>query len=185
MPLNHIGTQIIETNRLILRKFYLDDAKQMYDSWAGNSENVKYVTWKAHKNIGETKEIISKFVSEYENSNCYRWAIVLRENNCLIGDISVVDLSEGNECCEIGYILSKKYWNMGIMTEALHAVLKFLFEKIGFHRVQLCHDVNNPASGRVAQKNGFKYEGTMRHARKTNTESFCDTALYSILNFEF
>ena len=185
MSLNHVGTQLIETDRLILRKFQLDDAEQMYNNWAKDPEHTKYVTWKAHENIDETRQIVSEWVSGYKDPNYYRWVISLKDNSCVIGDISVIDLFEENECCEIGYIISKKYWNMGFMTEALHAVLKFLFKEVGFHRIQLRHDIDNPASGMVMQKNGLKHEGIIRHARKTNTGSWCDTSLYSILNFEF
>lgn len=185
MSLNHIGTQSIGTERLVLRKFHLDDVEQMYNNWAKDPENVKYVTWKAHENMNETLKVVSQWISEYENSNCYRWVITLKDNNHVVGDISVIDMFEENECCEIGYIISKKYWNMGFMTEALRAVLKFLFERVGFHRIQLRHDTNNPASGRVMQKNGLKYEGIIRDARKTNTGFWCDTSLYSILRSEF
>ena len=182
--LNHIGTQKIETERLILRKVKISDAEQMYNNWAKDPENVKYVTWSAHKNIDETKKVVSDWISEYKNSNCYRWMITLKSDESVIGNIDVIDLSEENECCEIGYILSKKYWNKGYMTEALHNVLSYLFRKVGFHRIQLRHDVDNAASGRVMEKNGLKFEGVIRDARKTNTGSWCNTSLYSILNNE-
>ena len=183
--MNHIGTQTIETERLILRKVQIDDVEQMYSNWAKDPENVKYVTWSAHKNIDETKKVISDWISEYKNPNCYRWMITLRSNSSVIGNIDVIDSSDENECCEIGYVLSKKYWNNGYMTEALHSVLNYLFKKVGFHRIQLRHDVDNIASGRVMEKNGLKFEGIIRDARKTNRGTWCDTCLYSILEHEF
>ena len=183
--INYIGTQNIETDRLLLRKFTLKDAEPMFNNWAKDPENVRYVTWKAHENIEETRKIVYEWIIGYNDLKHYRWAITAKNNGFVIGEISVIGLSEDNECCEIGYILSKKYWNMGFMTEALHAVLKFLFREVKFHRIQLRHDVNNLASGKVMQKNGLKYEGIIRHARRTNTGSWCDTCLYSILEFEF
>ena len=104
--MNHLGTQQIETERLILRKFEIKDAEQMFDNWAKDPENTKYVTWKAHKNVNETKKIVSRWIAEYNNSNCYRWIITLKDNVNMIGEISVIDLFEENECCEIGYIKS-------------------------------------------------------------------------------
>lgn len=185
MSLNHVGTQFIDTDRLILRKFKLSDSEQMYNNWAKDPENVKYVTWRSHRSIKETRKVVYEWVTGYEDLECYRWAITIKNDGLLIGEISVIELSEVNECCEVGYILSKKYWNMGFMTEALHGVLRFLFEQVRFHRIQLRHDVNNFASRRVIEKNGLKHEGIIRHSRKTNTGSWCDTSLYSILRFEF
>lgn len=183
--MNHIGTQTIETKRLILRKFEINDAEDMFNNWAKDPENVKYLTWNAHKNVNETKEMVSKWVMEYENQNYYRWGVVLKENSSVIGGIDVTSLMERIECCEIGYILSKKYWNNGFMTESLHAVLDFLFNKVGFHRIQIYHDVDNCASGRVIQKNGLKHEGILRKYIKNNSNQWVDVALYSILKHEF
>ena len=183
--LNHIGTNKIETDRLLLRKVTMDDVHSIFNNWAKDPENVKYVTWQAHKSIEETKKIVSSWISEYENLNCYRWMITLKETNEVIGGIDVVMLFESFECCEIGYILSKKYWNKGIMTEAFHEVLKYLFKKVGFHRIQAKHHVANPASGRVMEKNGLKYEGILRKICKNNNGVWVDAALYSIIDNEF
>ena len=183
--ITHSGSCRIQTQRLVLRKFMQSDAEPMFNNWAGDCENVKYVSWKAHKSLSETQKIVSDWIQGYSNLDYYRWVITLKDSGHVIGEISVIDFSDCDECCEIGYILSKKYWNMGFMTEALNAVIRYLFEKVGFHRVQLRHDVSNPASGRVMQKNGLKYEGTLRHSRKDNQGNYCDTSIYSILKFEF
>ncbi len=86
--------------------------------------------------------------------------------------------------CEIGYIISKKEWNKGIMTEALKAVIKYLFDKVNFNRIQLRHMVDNPASGKVMLKCGMKYEGVLRQYGLKNTGERCDTTIYSILKGE-
>lgn len=183
--INHIGTYPIETERLILRKVEMSDAEQIFNNWAKDPENAKYVSWSAHKNLEETKELVSNWVSEYESQKCYRWIIVLKDSFSIIGCIDIVSLIERIDCGEIGYVLSKKYWNHGFMTEALHAVLDYLFNRVGFHRIHLLHHVDNLASGRVMQKNGLKYEGIIRDGHKTNSGSYCDVCLYSILKDEF
>lgn len=183
--LNHIGTNEIETKRLFLRKVTIGDSEAIFNNWAKDPENTKYVNWKAHKSINETKEIVNLWISEYKSKSCYRWIIELKETKEVIGGIDVVMLLEELECCEIGYILSKRFWNKGIMTEALHEVLKYLFKKVGFHRIQAKHDVDNPASGRVMEKNGLKYEGVLRKFIKNNKDIWVDTAMYSIIDNEF
>ncbi|MBR2578748.1 MAG: GNAT family N-acetyltransferase [Clostridia bacterium] len=183
--LNHMGTQIIETPRLILRRFKIEDAEQMYNNWASDPVVTKYLSWGAHKNISETKEIISSWVSDYENKNCYNWCITIKPTGEAVGGISTVKMFEHADCCEIGYVLSRKLWNKGIMTEVLRAVLEYLFEKVGFHRIQLKHDVENIASGKVMIKNGLKREGIIRECEKTASGDWRDMMMYSVLYREF
>ena len=183
--LSHIGTETIETPRLILRRFKAEDAEQMYNNWASDSIVTKYLSWGAHKNISETKEIIDSWVGEYENKNFYHWCITIKPTGETIGDISTVKMFEDTECCEIGYVLSRKFWNKGIMTEALHAVLEYLFERVGFHRIQLKHDVENIASGKVMIKNGLKREGILRECEKSPQGNWRDMVMYSVLDKEF
>lgn len=183
--LSHVGTQTIETPRIILRRFKIEDAEQMFNNWASDPDVTKYLSWSAHKNVSETKEIIGSWVGEYENKNCYNWCITFKETGEAIGGISTVKMFENEECCEIGYVLSKKFWNKGIMTEALQAVLGYLFENVGFHRVQLRHDVNNIASGKVMLKNGLQREGILRECEKTVDGNWRDMVMYSILDKEF
>lgn len=183
--LSHVGTQTIETPRIILRRFKIEDAEQMFNNWASDPDVTKYLSWSAHKNVSETKEIIGSWVSEYENKNCYNWCITIKPTGEAIGGISVVKMFENEKCCEIGYVLSKKFWNKGIMTEALHAVLEYLFEKVKFHRIQLKHDVENVASGRVMLKNGLQREGLLRECEKSLQGNWRDMVIYSILDREF
>ena len=75
--LTHVGTQSIETERLMLRRFKAEDVQQMFDNWAKDPENVKYLSWQAHKDIGETNKVISDWIEEYKNNNSYRWCIKL------------------------------------------------------------------------------------------------------------
>ncbi len=183
--LNHVGTQIIETPRLILRRFQIDDAEQMYSNWASDPVVTKYLSWSAHKNQSETENIIKEWVLEYLSDTNYNWCITFKETGEAIGGISVVKMFENTDCCEIGYVLSRKLWNKGIMTEALRAVLEYLFEKVGFHRIQLKHDVGNLASGKVMIKNGLKREGIIRECEKTVDGNWRDMVMYSVLDREF
>lgn len=182
--LNHVGTQNIETERLLLRKFKIEDAKQMFDNWAKDPENVKYLSWKAHESIADTYRVLNNWIDEYQCDNSYRWCITLKDTNEVIGSIDVIEMKEIRSTCEIGYVVSKKYWNRGIMTEALRAIIKYLFDKVNFNRIQLRHMVDNPASGKVMMKCGMKYEGTLRQYDLKNTGELCDAAIYSILKGE-
>ena len=160
-----LGTQTIETGRLILRRFVEDDAQAMFDNWASCSENLTYVTWDPHPNVYFTKNSIRTWVASYDNPNYYKWAICLKENpDYVIGDISLVSVDEENSSCEVGYILGMDYWGRGLMTEALKAVLSYCLDEIGFEEVDACYASLNPASGRVMEKAGMTFWKTIPNA---------------------
>ena len=160
-----LGTQPIETKRLILRRFVEDDAQAMFENWASRLDNLTYVTWDPHPNVDFTKNSIRTWVASYDNPNYYKWAICLKENpDHVIGDISLVSMDEENSSCEIGYILGLNYWGRGIMTEALKAVLSFCIDEIGFDQVDACYASLNPASGHVMEKAGMTFWKTIPNA---------------------
>lgn len=184
--LNHKGTDVINTDRLILRKFKLDDARDMYKNWSSDSEVTKYLSWYAHPDVDFTKALITTWVSEYLHEDRYHWAIELKENREVIGDIAVFNLKEKHESCEVGYCLSKSYWNEGIMSEALSSVIDYLFREVGLNRIFAMHDPDNIASENVMIKNNMKYEGTLRNANKLkDSYEFHDLNIYSILKSEY
>ena len=176
-----IGTQSIETKRLLLRPFIKSDYQAMYDNWASRPNNLLHVTWDAHPNPDTTRQSIARWVDCYQDLGFYKWAICLKETpEYAIGDISVVNKDEKINSCEVGYILGEDYWGQGLMTEALKAVLAFLLQEAGFNRVSAEFVTVNPASGRVMEKAGMSYEGTLRQA-KIHKGQVKDYSIYSIL----
>jgi ribosomal-protein-alanine N-acetyltransferase len=183
--LNHLGTLKIETDRLILRKAEKEDYKEMYENWASDSEVTKYTTWPSHKNHYITQDVLKTWTESYFHKDYYQWVICLKEDNVLIGSISIMNIDEAMFNCEVGYCIGKKYWNSGITTEAFKSIIKIGFEEIGFERITARHDVDNTASGRVMVKCGLKYEGTLRRILKNNKGELVDCKYYSILKDEY
>ena len=182
--LTHKGTQTIETSRLILRRAVRDDAEPMFRNWASDPEVTKYLTWPTYEKVETAHQILDLWASEYEKPNYYQWMIVLKELEEPIGSISVVRQNDRVEEAEIGYCIGSHWWHMGIMTEALNAVIEYLFTEVGMNRVAARHDPNNPHSGGVMRKCGMKYEGTHR-ACDRNNQGICDAAQYAILRSEW
>ena len=157
-----IGTQMLQTERLILRRFVESDAEAMFQNWASSAENLIYVTWDPHPDVEVTRNSILNWVASYANPNYYKWAICLKENpEQVIGDISIVAIDENDSSCEIGYVLGEAYWGNGMMTEALKVVLDFCFTQAGFQKVRARYVSLNPASGRVMEKAGMSYLKTI------------------------
>ena len=182
--LTHKGTQTIETSRLLLRKAVREDAQAMFRNWASDPEVTKYLTWPAHGSIAVSEMVIGSWLQEYEKDSYYQWMIVLKELGEPIGSISVVRQNEAVEEAEIGYCIGRAWWHKGIVSEALAAVIQYLFAEVGMNRVAARHDPNNPHSGGVMRKCGMKYEGTSR-ACDRNNQGICDTAQYAILRSEW
>lgn len=85
---------------------------------------------------------------------------------------------------ELGYWLGKPYWNRGYATEAARAMVEYGFEELELNRIQARHMEHNPASGRVMEKIGMKYEGTLRQATYRFGE-YHDLLMYAILRSEY
>lgn len=167
--LTHKGTKTIETDRLILRQFTMDDAAPMFRNWASDDQVTRYLTWPTHESVEITNMVLSDWTSHYGEPDFYNWAIVLKENGPEpIGNISVVHVKDSTLCATMGYCMSRAHWRKGIMAEALTALIAFLFDEVGFNRIEADHDIENPASCRVMQKSGMTFEGTSRQGGHNN-----------------
>ena len=182
--LTHKGTQTIETPRLILRRARREDAEPMFRNWASDRKVTKFLTWPTYETVETAYPILDLWISEYEKLNYYQWMIELKELGEPIGSISAVRQNEKIEEAEIGYCIGSQWWHKGIMTEALSAVIEYLFTQVGMNRIAARHDPNNPHSGGVMRKCGMKYEGTNR-ACDRNNQGICDAAQYAILRSEW
>lgn len=169
-------TAIIQTKRLILRPLTVADAPQMFQNWASSETVTQYLTWTPHTTLEQTKARLSL----REALDDEDWGIVMTETNELIGTINVVGNETDTKTKIIGYVLGESYWGKGYMTEALDAVLNYLFEYTDVNRIVASHDIDNPASGKVMQKSGMTFEGILRKGGRNN-RGIIDIALYSRL----
>lgn len=80
MSLNHIGAKNIEINRLLLRKFKKDDAKEIFETWLSDADVAKYMVWNPHNRLEETNKWLEKCISKYNNNQICHWGIELKEN---------------------------------------------------------------------------------------------------------
>ena len=179
--LAHKGTQTVETKRLILRRFRLDDDRAMVKNWASDDKVTKYLAWPTHGSVEISRMVLSDWVAGYEKDDFYQWAITLKAlGDEPIGSISGFDLNNEIAKVEIGYCIGRAWWHQGIMSEALQAVMDYLFDQVGMNRIQACHDPRNPNSGKVMMKCGMKFEGTLRRFGRNN-QGICDVSIYALL----
>lgn len=183
--MNLIGTKVLETNRLILRRVSVADAMEAYNSWCSNPSVSRYLPWNTHLNVGVTEELYAFWEKEYEKSDVFRWIVELKETKELIGTIDVVSLDVKSAVAEVGYCYGEKFWGKGYGTEALKAVLKFLFMEVDCYLVFAKHYSKNIGSGMVMKKAGMHYETTLRD-RVVDDDGFRNNIdIYSITKDEY
>ena len=182
--MNHKGTITIETDRLHLRAFELSDTEAAFKNWTSDEKVTEFLRWKTHTDIATTESVIRDWVEKSKKADFYQWAIVLKEINEPVGTISVVDINEKLNILHIGYCIGSKWWHRGIASEALSAIIPYLFEEVGANRIESQHDPDNIHSGNVMRKCGLQYEGRLRQADFSN-KGIVDACIYSILKDEW
>lgn len=140
---------VLNTNRLILRRFVLEDLSDYYEI-VSNEEVNTYLPMFIPKDITEAKSIL---INNYINTDDFVYAICLKESNKMVGYITVSKIVP----YDFGYALNKAYWNLGIITEASNEVIKYL-KTSELPYITATHDKFNVASGRVLQKIGLSYK---------------------------
>ena len=181
--MKHCGTKRLETERLILRRFVIEDYAAMYKNWASDEEVTRYLMWTTHSSPEISRSVTENWVNSYSDEKFYQWAIVPKDIGEPIGGISVVHMNEDVSMVHIGYCIGKNWWHQGITSEALKAVMDFLFDEVDVNRIESRHDPRNPNSGKVMKKCGMKYEGTLRSS-DWNNQGICDACYYALLKSE-
>lgn len=171
----------LKTQRLVLRPFNDSDAPLIHQyandpEMANNTLNIPHPY-----PDGAAEQFLQQVRDDYESGNGYYYAITL--NDDFIGSFSM-RIVHRHERGEIGYWIGRPFWGYGYMTEAGHALLSWAFGTVGVQRIHATHFTHNIASGRVMQKIGMKYEGTLRrHVQRDG--KFYDLVYYGILRDEF
>ena len=158
----------LQTERLILRPWKETDLNDFYE-YAKADGVGQMAGWVPHKNIEESKVILSHFISG-------RHVFALEYNGKAIGSVGVENYNEQHypeldhlQGREIGYVLSKDYWGQGLMPEAVKAVIKWLFETVGLDFIVIGHFDWNSQSRRVIEKCGFRYVKTVKYGTRYDT----------------
>ena len=173
---------MIETERLIIRQFVIEDANDVYECC--NDFEVAKTTlglpWPYTVEIA--KSWIEKHPQREKLGVSYEFAICFKEEpNKVIGSVSLMDINPIAKRAEMGYWVARKYWKQGIATEAAKAMINFGFDNLGLHSIFARYFDINPASGRVMQKCGMTYVGTIRD-HEFRFDKFYNVGYYEMLS---
>lgn len=182
--LTHIGTQTIETERLILRRFSLSDADSMLENWIADEKIQSMYSEPVYTTKEAVEELLNNYIGSYKKEDYYRWAIVLKETGVCIGQIAYFLIDSKNHFAEIEYCIGSAFQCKGYATEATKAIIHYGFKKMNLHKVQICTKEINVPSKRVIEKCGFTYEGTLRDYFYRNGE-YIGRLYFSMLRNEY
>ena len=154
---------LLETKRLILRKWRLEDAPSMF-LYASNPDVGPKAGWPPHRSVKDSETIISHFLDHHP----YAFAICLKEDiEHPIGTVELkvgrTDLVTTDDEAEIGYWLGKPFWGNEYMKEAGEALIEYGFDQLGFSRIWAGYYEGNLQSRRVQEKIGFVYHHQSDH----------------------
>lgn len=182
--LTHIGTDTIETERLILRKFKISDDEAMLKYWIADEKIQSLYSEPVYTTKAEVDELLEKYINSYQKNDYYRQAIIEKNSGECIGQIAYFLVDSKNNFAEIEYCIGSDFQCKGYATEATKAVIQYGFDKINLHKVQICTKTINKPSKRVIEKCGFTYEGTLRDYFYMEGE-YVGRLYFSMLKSEF
>lgn len=183
--INHLGTTTLETERLILRKAVMEDVDDLFYIQL-DPELRKYMcSAKIWKSLDREQFAFSKVLESYKDLNFYRWTIVRKEDNKVLGSIILNMHDEKAKVGGIDYYLRKDEWNKGYTTEAAKRVLDFAFQDLKLNRVESSGSKYNPGTYKVMEHIGLKYEGLRKKAYFYYYGGIQDLILYGLTKEEY
>ena len=175
----------LETGRLLLRPFTLEDAPTVRELAGGREVAATTSTIPHPYPEGQAEAWIGAHAQLAAHGVMYVFAVTRKASRVPMGSIGIV-IGNGrpHKRALLNYWLGVPYWNQGYATEAVRRVIAFGFEELGLNRIEATHHMDNPASGRVMQKAGMAYEGMLRgYLLKEGTAQ--DVAMYAVLRADW
>ncbi len=150
----------LETSRMRLRRASPADAAIIFESYARDPEVARFVLFRPDQTLEDVRRFLQKAAEAWEAGTGASWTMTLKPGGDMVGMIDLRIEAEAN----LGYVLARRFWNRGLATEAVRAVIACAFLQPDIHRVWAVCEVNNTASARVLEKAGMICEGKLeRH----------------------
>lgn len=176
---------ILRSSKLELKKIedrYLQELFDIYD----NEKVFEFCGIIPKHNLQTVSKMIGHFDRDYQKKSRVKWGIFQKsQNDTLVGIIEAMDFNQKVDMVTIGYYLAEAYWGKGIATEAVHMIVKYLFEEVAINRIQAEVMPLNEPSKKVLLKNGFLKEGLIRQASLWSGKGIVDLEIYGYLKEDY
>lgn len=183
IKINHTGTVPLETDRLLLRRTVKSDIDEFF--FIQLNPNIR--RYLGTNRLGDDLEKNRKYFDEekYNELNYYRWTIVRKEDNKILGCIYLNIHDEKARTAGIDYWIREDAWGNGYTTEASRKILNFAFDTLNINRIESCGGKDNPGTYKVMEKIGLKYEGERKEGIFYYYGGLEDLVLYGITKEEY
>lgn len=147
----------LETTRLLIRPISIDDRHSIFE-YRSDAEANKYQGW-IPKTLNDVELFIAKVAKLFnEPETWFQMVMIEKETQKLIGDLGIHFFGSDNKQVELGITLNKAFQNKGYATEALKAIIDYLFVNLKKHRITASIDPGNTSSIRLVERLGFRKE---------------------------
>ena len=169
-----------ETSRLLAKPAAVADAQVVFDDYASDPAVAKYMTWRPHRSVADTKEFLSRRERVWIEGAAFPWSLWYKQDGAFVG---LIEVRMRASAVDLGYALARRWWRQGLMSEAVTAVIEWALTQPTIHRVWATCDVDNVASARLLERVGMEREGVLRrwlvhpNLSKAPRDCFC----YSIV----
>lgn len=183
IKINHTGTVPLETDRLLLRRTVKSDIDEFF--FIQLNPNIR--RYLGTNRLGDDLEKNRKYFDEekYNELNYYRWTIVRKEDNKILGCIYLNIHDEKARTAGIDYWIREDAWGNGYTTEASRKILNFAFNTLNINRIESCGGKDNPGTYKVMEKIGLKYEGERKEGIFYYYGGLENLVLYGITKEEY
>lgn len=181
--MSSIEVPTLKTQRLILRPFSLEDADEVYRNFASDEQVTRFLAFDPPRNVSETRDTINTWCMYCSVPAYFHWAIELIPLGEVIGSLRGI-VTEATSVASLDACIGRPWWNQGLMTEALAAVMPFFFNTLSISCLTACHHPDCPAAGHILRNFGFQPEGIRRRQGYSN-QGVYDEICYSLLRSEY
>ncbi|MBS1715740.1 MAG: GNAT family N-acetyltransferase [Armatimonadetes bacterium] len=173
----------IVTARTQIRRLSHADAPDLYDVFSDPAV-MRYWSSPPYERTDQVTRLIDAVEAGYDDGSFFQFGIVDASESKVVGTCTLHQIDRQNRRAEVGYVLGRRSWGRGLMSEALTALLTVCFRDVGFHRIEADTDPRNAASVRLLERLGFQREGLLRQ-RWIVAGEVSDTAFYGLLADEW
>lgn len=166
--MKHVGTQPFETTRLICRSFVQEDCMDMLENWIANP-NVQFEYGEpVYTTVSQVETLLTEYINNYKKLDFYRWAIIEKASNKNIGQIGFCRVYSDCQTAEIEYCIGEAFWGKGYASEALSALIDFIFRSTDFVKLEAYHRIENSRSGKVLEKSAMHITDNVERFSREN-----------------
>jgi ribosomal-protein-serine acetyltransferase len=164
----------------LLRPLEEADADELHALIQRNrAQLAKWMQWAQDQTSEQTLAFIRRARAE-ESEDCGLQRAIVAEQR-IVGVLGLPEIDWPNRCAEIGYWLDQAHQGRGVMTSAVAVLVRHAFDSLRLNRLEIRTDIENARSRAVAERLGFRHEGTLRQSYRVVGERYSDDAVYSLL----